>query len=139
MKKLGYVLFIPVFLILLWVNFQIFLSLGANGFFFHVHSPVGIESISADKVNLDFNRTSRIDMEATVTCEIHCERQVINIPVLHTYFEKGETQFYKAYPLPSTAEGMCYYECIASYSPFGKYGATLVHPFYTERFRIEEK
>jgi len=137
-RKFGYILFIPIVFILLWANFQIFLSLGANGYFYHICSPAKVERISEEEVSVHFVRESRISMQGKNICELHCEREVINIPHMDVYLEKGEASFYKTYFIPNSAEGICHYECLINYSPFGMWGATLGHSYYTEDFVISK-
>ena len=136
--KVVYIFLAPLFLILLWINFQLVLSIVGNRFFYHIDSPIQVVSVTPNSTYLYFTRTSKIDMREKVLCELHCDEQVFFMPEMFPYLESGYASFYKTYPIPETAKGTCHYKCMVSYAPFGSFGATLKHPYYSTEFTIPE-
>jgi len=134
--KAIYIFLTPLFLILLWANLQIALSIVANGFFYHIYSPVQVTDVLTDSAVLHFTRVSKVDVEGTEICELSCDKQVFVIPTTSLYLEPGCASFYKALPIPDAASGTCHYECLVSYAPFGSFGATLTHSFYSAEFIV---
>ena len=124
------------FVVLIWMILNMALPLFLNGNIYHIESPVPIQEIHQDRVDMLVTRNSRFTMSATCSTELTCDH-IYNFPDVSCPIEKGQQTFVIERELPPAATGICYYVGIVTYKPFGPLGPELTHEWSSEEFVIE--